>query len=527
MLDIEKAFAGLNVEPDIFEKAKKGEKKKGNPRYRKTMKDGKTIYVLVNKDEHPNQDKRINEDNFNRLQQNGRVERHYDEAPIIRDVNQLRHIDWIPQEKVELIKRCLKRAEFFNKSIAFAKATGNSVIANAHTQNQNNEYSIIDNIVKKAFEGKNFEGMTMVDIDELNRMEGVTISGANEDSLDYLNNVYTGFDLKKLLGGMKTAIQEQKDRLEKIGIDPEDFKPSIYVQLQSSGFSISMDHPNKVVTDNSGFKCDLGVNMKRAFSGTSNKSVYHAVFTLGKTNTTSDNEQNPLRGGFAKGVMTNFWEQYQNTNMSQISVTAANESYGGGPYNGANTWGKWGFTCSKSIAENMINSAKSRFSSPKKKLVDEVVLVHKDQNDVCKFKKEENGAVSKITFENGSVTNKHGRTIETKIITKPTSDGKFRSKVLTSKVITPKDIEKMKEIYDKYFEANPEAESFRVKEWYDKMDNGVLRGILGGNDYWKGYVDLNNESQRKDFEENVNKVYNSPTKEEIAAFEKKSNKEQK
>ncbi len=525
MYDIKKAFEGLNVEENVFEKSKKGEKKVGNPRYRKVHKDGKIVYVLVNKEEHPNQDSKIDEENFERLHSNGRVERHYDEAPVVRSLDDLRHIDWIPNEKVDIIKRCLERVSFYDKSIAFAKATGNNLIMNAHSANRDNQLKTIDTVVKRAFNGKNFDGLTKSDLDILREMKvDVSINPSNiDDALDYINNTFTGFDLIKLCEGMKKAVDSQKKKLSKIGINPSEFNPKIKVELKTSGFNITMENSNNRVTDNAGYKCDLGMFMSRSFSGSANnKRVSHNVFVLGKKGTNSDNEQNPLRQGFAKKIMTNFFEQYKNCDMDEIEVHAAPESYGGGPYNGANTWGRWGFRCTKSTANQLINHMKSNFSENKMKLVDEFVIEHSNEDDISTYKKNENGFVSKISYKKGLVEGVDGRNIDTKIITKETSDGKFRSKVLISKTIGPEDVKQAEKILNDYFSENQGTDIFRVKDWYEKMDGAVIRGLLSDTFMWTGKVNMNDGSNREDFEKNVNKKYERVTEEDIANFESKN-----
>ena len=519
MNDIEKAFGQLNVSPDVFVKAKKGEKKVGNPRYRKTIKDGKTVYVLVNKEEHPSQDKKIDEENFDRLQQNGRVERQYDEVPVIRSLSQLRHIDWIPEKGVGVIERAISRIAFFEESIKFAEATGNSLMAKGHRAGQATEINNIDNTVKRAFDGKNFEGFDHNDIDMLNSM-GVSTNTPTDDAFDYMNNVLTGFNVVALAKGIKEAISRQQDKLEKIGVDPSEWSPKIRMNFSSSSLQIRCENPSNIVTDKFGYKCNLQTSMSRNISGSSNKTVSHSIFTLGKVGTTADNEKNPLRQGFAKDIMQSFNEQYKNGGLDTISVSAAGASYGGAPYCGSNTWGRWGFKTSKSSALNLVENAKREFSAPKKKLVDEFFVEHKHKDSVAKYKKNENGAVSKVVFESGTEI-VEGREVTTKVITKKSDDGKYSSKVTITKTINLDDAKRMGEVVKDYIDKNPNEPNFRLKEIYNKMDGSIVRGLLQDQG-WNGSVDLNDEGNKSDFESNLHKRYYEVTDKDIEIFEKES-----
>ncbi len=506
---ISKAFADLVIDSEELEKSKKGEKKVGNPRYRKMLKDGKTVYVLVNSDEHPSATPKLTEKEFNTKSNLGGVDlQDVHEPVVIRDAKQLAEIDWITEENKEVIKRCLQRSAFYDKSIKFAQSTGRTDVVAGHAASKARELNIIDTIVERAQRGKDGSGFSDHTIETLKSM-GVSIENRVEDnSIDYINNVYPHFNFIKLTTGIQEAIEKQKVKLDNLGIPPESYNPKISMSFTPSGFVVNLNQDSNVVVDKAGYKCELYTKMQRKFSGSTEKQVYHAVFVLGKKGTTADNEQNPLRQGIAKDIMKSFYEQYVNAGIDKINVNAADSNYGGSPYCGSNTWGKWGFKIDSRSAKELIENVKEQFTQPKKMMVDEFMIEHDDKTDVCKFKKNENGAISKTTFVTGDKEN--GDSV--KIVTKEGSDGKWLSKVRIFKVIKPEDVTLLEEVFKAESEKNPG--DFRMKTWYDNMDNPTLRGLLQ-NHGWAGQVDLKDEKNKRDFEKNLYKRYEKVTTADI------------
>jgi hypothetical protein len=514
MNDILKAFAGLNVEPDVFEKAKKGEKKVGNPKYKRVMKDGRPTYVLANPKQHPTSAKSITPETFDKMREGGKAEEKHNEPPVIRDIASLKKCDFLNEERIGVIERCLKRAKFYERSIGFAKSVGNKETIKGHSKSRDKQFEIIDNTVNRAFAGKNFEGFSQETVDKLNAMDGIRIQGASENSIDFINTAYEGFSLPRLVDGIQDAIKKQKAKLERMGISGDAYSPKTTVSLRSDSFDVSIQNSGRV-TDNAGYSCDLNTNIIRQFKTPPPKAVYHSYLVLGKASTLNDNEQNVMSGGIAKDMMRHFQKEYEECGMDQATVTAADAGFGGAPYAGSNTWGRWGFRVTSSMADTLISGADSRFQSKKDMLVDEYVIEHDDENDVATWKKNQNGAVSKTEWKTGTETDSYGRKIKTKVVTNPTENGKFRSKVLVTKQIMPSDVEKMKSIKEKYMADNPGG-MFRMKEWYEQMDSGVVRGLLmrGG---WSGKLDLNGEAGQ-DFAKNLYKKYEKVTQADKDAY---------
>lgn len=516
MTNIIEAFENLRVKVDIV-KAKKGEKKKGNPRYKKTMKNGHPVYILVDKEDHPNSKPKLTPKEFDAARIEGDVNKHFVEPPTIRSLRDLRNADFVSERTYGIVDRALKRIAFYDKSIEFATAIGDTKVAGAHNISRNSEINRIDQEVTRDFNRKGFEGFDENDVADLEAL-GVSVTGGSETTFDYINNHYPNFDFKNLFGGIKSELEEARKSLEEKGLNTtEKWRPKMGLSMNSSGFTVTARNDGSIVKDKFGWNNNVGFSINRQFSGTNqNLGVYHALFVIGEGRLGSD-AVNPLSGsGFAKNMMKNFHEQYKNVGMKHVTVTAAGSGMGD-PYCGSNTWGRWGFQAPRSRAERMITDAKSLVSSgPVFVKTDERTFIHNNEEDVCTYLKNANGAISKVKFTPGESKDRDGRDIKVVIKTKKSPDGSFKSKVSTSSKVSTEDAEEMKRIFD---EVSPETDSkFRMKEWYEGMSNPALRAFI--REQWNGSINLSDQKQKDDFEENLYKEYQSPTAKEIAEFEK-------
>lgn len=515
MYDINTAFDYLFN--DIIEKSNKGVKKVGNPAYKKTVNNqGKVIYVLVNKDEHPKAERQLTSEQFHLSLTTGEVEQHYDKVPVVRSLSDLHGITFLSDSSKGIIERCLGRIEFYKKSIAFAKATKNGKLEKAHQQSLDSNLLMIDNEVNRAYNRVHSTDLVSEAVIEDLKGLGISISGDNEESLDYINKQYKGFDLHKLCSSTLEAVEKQKLILEKQGFNTSQFKPKMSVRLFRSGFSITLDNPEISVENKYGWKAHLGIRMNREFtnSSTANK-VYHAIFVLGD-GSTQEGYINPLRGGLAKTLMQNFYEQYRNSGVNNIAVSAAGQGYGV-PYCGSNTWGRWGFRVTKSQWQSMLNAYKAKFSETGSfETVDEKVIRHKEKEEIYEWKKNENSSFSKIPYEKGDFTEKDGRKGKRKITTKEAEDGTFESKILTSIKIDRNDVNLMESLITKHLNENPNEDRIPLVKIFRGMRNDVVRGIMKEVG-WSGNIMLDNANERDDFEKNLFKKYDRIPVEQLEA----------
>lgn len=515
---------------DLFLKADKGEKKVGNPKYRLVMNDkGHKTYILANPEEVTGALPKMSEEEFETHLKAGFAERHYDKVPTIRTLQDLNHATFIREGGYNSIIRSLKRVEYYKKSIRFAQASGKKETAEGQQKLLENEYKNIDTQTLHNFNNQDGEGFGFITHSDLkalktqnddyvfsfnNTLNGFVETADDFDAgiSDYMNNNYANFDVVKLVTGVIKAVKLQKEQLIKQGVPTEGWKPRINLNLTSSGFKISMYNDSNTFKDKYGWDNDLSVNLSRTFGGVNgNKSVSHDIFTLGAT-TTPVNGTNPLRKGFAKAIMQNFYEQYKNTGLNEIKVLACNL---GQPDGGCNTWGRWGFRAMKSSVEGLLSQYRGQFNSPQECWVDEQVVYHDNPNEIFMSEKNNDGTYSKVVVNSGERKNAAGRlekiTLKTKQIEEPeTGLKKYKTKILRHITVTPEDVNLLQTIFTKKMADKSPSDMFRLKDWYDNVNNDVVKGIMARHNWW-GKVDLNNPEQAEDFESNLFKKYKVET----------------
>ena len=514
--DIKNAFDAL-----FCKAVASGEHKVGNPKYRQFVNEkGHKVYILVNKDEHPDASPKVNEETFNQLHGANMVSRHFDEPPIVRNINDLTHLDFLGEKSKQTILRAFNNIRFYEQGYKVAKARGKSGVAEGFQNQITKQYQIIDAKVLSSFNNQNSNEFGEETFEALNELSQHAVgckfiftqmnnsNGFSQDICEYMNSNYPNFDVVELTKGMMTSINKQRQKLEKQGIPVSQWHPTISLNFTSRGFEVGCVNNKAVVEDKYGFSNDLSMRMSRSFSSNGDeKSVSHSIFVCGNGNT-GKNETNPLRQGFAKDIMQNFYKQYKNCNLNTISVHAASEGMGK-PYCGSNTWGRWGFQISKSSAERLLASYREQFQQPKECLVDEIVVYHNDENIVTIKQKQLDGTYTDVIVQQGQSTNANGRIEKITLKTKESNDDsgfKYKTKVLRSVTIKPDDIDAMQKVFNKSMFDKQPNEKFRLRDWYEYLNNDVVKAVMAKTG-WVGSVDLHDENQMKDFESNLFKQY--------------------
>ncbi len=310
----------------------------------------------------------------------------------------------------------------------------------------------------------------------------VNFGAGNRDVInDYLNQNYAGFDFVKLVTEMHEAIDATKASFSSSVAEGgsatllQNWSPKIRIALSSSGFNVSVIDENTKFVDKYGYEQTLNVNCSRNFTTRNGApSVYHSYFAIGTG----------LRGGgFAKNLMKSFYKQYLNCGLKHIGVTANITSEK--PVNGANTWGKWGFTMDKGNARGLANSVNNLVG---KKFIVERTYINHDKKDIVT----RNGAdvaldpLYKITKTKGT-------------------DGDYRSLVERSYEFKQEDADRIKFLVNEQLQTK---DRIRVKELYEKVNKDAVLSALQS-DNWGGTVDLGDSEQKADFEDNLFRIYNT------------------
>ena len=215
--------------------------------------------------------------------------------------------------------------------------------------------------------------------------------------------------------------------------------------------------------DEFGYKKDYSFSMSRIFTHfVGKRSVDHAFFSI----------SNSLKGGgFAKNMMKNFYKQYLQSNIEQIAVHANLTLEK--PINGANTWGKWGFTGDWNQISSIISNARPGKYEVQRKVVDH------DTPDL------------ELGDDHIVVTTKR-------------KGDKYRSVVNRTIDLTQEKINKVKSEFENL--RSKGGERCRLKHLYNACEKDTMLAIMQS-ESWGGTVDLTDPVQKKDFEENLFRVY--------------------
>ena len=507
---IEKAFGSL------IEKSKKGVKKVGNPMYRKVVNEkGNTVYVLVNKNnsvEFKKQPKKLTNEEFEKKKTLGTVGLYQESIPTYEEIGEdLLKLDFLSDDSRESLKRIFQRMKFFNSSIRVAKEMGNTEMLKGHSRGLQTLINTANSVVETAKSGqfvREFESSMFNDIKNKFELNGYKLetNGIDQQSIDYITNEHPNFNFVELCEDTFQTFEKQKNLISKEGIDVTKWKPKFEIKFNPSRFEIISKHDSTESTkDKYGFSVNLEFKMIRSFGGYGDsKYVRHSLFKCGQK-TTSTNSINVMRGGFAKGMMSGLSKQYENSGISNISVSAASQY--GTPFTGSNTWGRWGF---RTNGKAIVKKAKRYFTNPIMLPTDEKVIVHENRDDIYIVKQQPKGVFVKIPIKTGEYE-ENGRKFKVEVLTKKDDkSGMFKSKIKKQTEISPSDVEKLERVYEKTKGGSGDPVNFRLKNFYDVFtgegEADVLRGILYGID-WKGKINLKNEEEKRDFMENINKKY--------------------
>lgn len=508
---IEKAFGSL------IEKSKKGVKKVGNPMYRKVINEkGNTVYVLVNKNnsvEFKKQPKKLTNEEFKKKKTLGAVGLYQEPIPTYEEIGEdLLKLDFLSDDSRESLKRIFQRMKFFNSSIRVAKEMGNTEMLKGHSRGLQTLINTANNVVEAAKRGQSareFELSMFNDIKNKFELNGykLEINGVDQDSIDYIMNEHPNFNFVELCKDTFQTFEKQKNLISKEGIDVTKWKPKFEINFKSNGFEVIGKHNSTGSTtkDKYGFSVDLKFKMIRRFGGHGDgKYVNHSLFKCGQE-TTDTHAINVMRGGFAKGMMSGLSKQYENSGISDITVSAASQY--GTPFTGSNTWGRWGF---RANGKSIVTAAKRYFKTPTMLPTDEKVIVHENRDDIYIVKQQPKGVFVKIPIKTGEYE-ENGRKFEVEVLTKKDDEsGMFKSKIIKQTEILPSDIEKLEIVYEKTKGDSDDSANFRLKNFYDAFtgedEADVLRGILYGIG-WVGKINLKNKEEKEDFMENINKKY--------------------
>lgn len=506
---VEKAFS------DLLEKAKKGTKKVGNPMYRKVINaKGNTIYVLANKKDSVEfrPPSKLTEQEFQKRNEAGRADLVAEKPDTFEDLgNEVLKLEYLSEESRDAISRLIKRTKFFDSSIRVAKDMGNEAMYNGHVLGRQRLVDTINKAIADSKRGqfmREFESSIFSEAKNAFDLKGYSleINGIDQSSIDFINENYSNFDFNEFCMDVLGSFESQKKKIKEDGIDERFWKPKLSIDFSGNGFEIKSKNTVDSTSDTKdkyGFKVDLKYVMRRSFSSyAGKKKVYHAIFKCGQE-VTGNNEINVMRGGFAKSLMSGFAKQYEKAGLEKIEVNAASRY--GTPFTGSNTWGRWGF---RTIGKNIVDSAINSFKNPVFVATDEKVIEHENRNDIYIVKQQPKGVFVKIPIKTGEYE-ENGRNYKVTVVTKKDeSTGLFKSKIYKETEILPSDARKLRSVFEKTKEGN--GSNFRLKNFYEAFtgegEADALRGMLYGIG-WAGSVDLNDESQKKDFMDNVYKKY--------------------